>query len=102
MGDIDEDLTSKCSDLKSYIEKLESGFSRQLHELSKTLEANEVKYGEDFKITQEKIAAINEKVVETRQIIAGASGSSKVNKLNDNVHHSPFLALVRAFMSVLM
>ncbi len=79
LGDIDEDLTSKCSDLKSYIEKLESGFSRQLHELSKTLEANEVKYGEDFKITQEKIAAINEKVVETRQIIAGASGSSKVN-----------------------
>ena len=80
MGDIDEDLTSKCSDLKSYIDNLESGFSRQLHELSKTLETNEVRYAEDFKITQDKIAAINEKVIETRQIIAGASGSSKVNR----------------------
>ena len=86
MGDIDEDLTSKCSDLKSYIGQLESGFTQQLLELSKTLEANEVKYSEDFKITQDKIAAINEKVIETRQIIAGASGSSKVTKINCCYH----------------
>ena len=79
MGDIDEDLTSKCSDLKTYIEDLESEFSRQLQELSRTLEDNDTKYNEDFKITQAKIASINEKVVETKQIIAGASGgSSKV------------------------
>ena len=49
MGDIDEDLTSKCSDLKTYIEDLESEFSRQLQELSRTLEINDNIYNEDFK-----------------------------------------------------
>ena len=78
MEDIDEDLSTKCSDLKSYIQNLETGFTKQLEDLSRTLEENEQKYSEDYKTTQEKIVAINEKVVETRQIIGGTSGGSKV------------------------
>ena len=79
LEDIDEELTSKCSDLKSYIENMESEFSKQLQELTTSLEHNEVKYADDHRLTQEKINAINEKVVETRQIIGGASsGASKV------------------------
>ena len=49
-----------------------------MKELSTTLEKNEEKYSEDFRLTQEKLIAINEKVVETRQIIGGASAPSKV------------------------
>ena len=79
MEDIDEELTSKCSDLKSYIENMETEFSRQLQDLSLSLEQNEHKYSEDHRLTQEKIQAINEKVVETRQIIGGASAAPKVN-----------------------
>lgn len=78
LEDIDEELTSKCSDLKSYIENMETGFSKQLQELTHSLEQNEHKYSEDYRLTQEKIQAINEKVVETRQIIGGASSGPKV------------------------
>ena len=46
--------------------------------MTRKLEENETKYNEDFQTTQEKISAINDKVVETRQIIGGASASSKV------------------------
>ena len=79
MEDIDEDLSTKCSDLKSYIQSLETGFTKQLEGLSRTLEENEQRYSEDYTNTQEKIVAINEKVVETRQIIGGTSGGSKVS-----------------------
>ena len=58
---------------------MESEFSKQLQELTTSLEHSEVKYADDHRLTQEKINAINEKVVETRQIIGGASsGASKV------------------------
>ena len=78
LEDIDEELTSKCSDLKSYIENMETGFSKQLQELTQSLEQNEQKYSEEYRLTQEKIQAINEKVSETRQIIGGASSGPKV------------------------
>ena len=67
--------------MKSYIQNLETGFTKQLDDLSRTLEENEQKYSEDHKTTQDKIVAINEKVVETRQIIGGTSGGSKVNRI---------------------
>ena len=79
LEDIDEDLSTKCSDLKSYIQSVETGFTKQLEGLSRTLEENEQRYSEDYTNTQEKIVAINEKVVETRQIIGGTSGGSKVS-----------------------
>ena len=78
LGDIDEEFTSKCLDLKSCIQNLEEGFLLQLEGMTRKLEENETKYNEDFRTTQEKILAINDKVVETRQIIGGASASSKV------------------------
>ena len=78
LGDIDEEFTSKCLDLKSCIQNLEEGFLLQLEGMTRKLEENETKYNEDFRTTQEKISAINDKVVETRQIIGGASASSKV------------------------
>ena len=82
MEDIDDDLATKCTDLKTYISNLESGFNKQLQDLSQTLEKNEEKYQRDFKLTQEKLAAINEKVIETRQIIGGtSSNTSKENNL---------------------
>ena len=78
LGDIDEEFTSKCLDLKSCIQNLEEGFLLQLEGMTRKLEENETKYNEDFRTTQGKISAINDKVVETRQIIGGASASSKV------------------------
>ena len=78
LGDIDEEFTSKSLDLKSCIQNLEEGFLLQLEGMTRKLEENETKYNEDFRTTQEKISAINDKVVETRQIIGGASASSKV------------------------
>ena len=79
LGDIDEEFTSKCLDLKSCIQNLEEGFLLQLEGMTRKLEENETKHNEDFRTTQEKILAINDKVVETRQIIGGASASSKVH-----------------------
>ena len=71
-------MTAKCSHLKSCIESLETDFSRQLVELTVSLERQEEKYSEDHRLTQEKISVISEKVHETRQIISGAATTSKV------------------------
>ena len=81
LSELDEEMSSKCSDLKSCIESLESDFTQQLQELTVSLERNEERYSEDHRLTQEKITAISEKVYETRQIISGASATSKVTNI---------------------
>ena len=80
-------MSAKCSHLKSCIESLETDVSRQLGELTLSLERREEKYSEDQRLTQEKISVISEKVHETSQIISGAA-TSKVRECRDRVEHS--------------
>ena len=78
LEDLDEEMSAKCSHLKSCIEGLETDFSRQLVELTVSLERQEEKYSEEHRLTQEKLSLITEKVQETSQIIGGTASSSKV------------------------
>ena len=73
LGDIEEGISEKCDDIKTYIDTLESGFNKQLETLSRVLDDQEIQYMEDHQATQNKINSISEKVQETRQIIGAQS-----------------------------
>ena len=79
LGDIEEGISEKCDDIKTYIDTLESGFNKQLETLSRVLDDQEIQYMEDHQATQNKINSISDKVQETRQIIGAQSQKVGIN-----------------------
>ena len=90
LGDIEEGISEKCDDIKTYIDTLESGFNKQLETLSRVLDDQEIQYMEDHQATQNKINSISEKVQETRQIIGAQSQKVGTNHCGCVVYYHPY------------